>query len=58
MCTLKDLNHSFLSSAFFLLKARSISSLSPSWVVAKGMTCLPILEKYCLASESLLVPNP
>ena len=43
--TLQVRSHSLRSSAFFLLKARSISSRSPSCVCANGMTCFSVWLK-------------
>ena len=55
---LKFRNHSFRSSAFFLLNASSRSSLSPCWVAEKGIMCLSMLLKYPWASSCVLVPKP
>jgi hypothetical protein len=51
-------NHSFRSSAFFLLNAISINGRSSSFIVAKGIRWVPISPKYSFASSFVLVPNP
>ena len=56
--TLNCRSHSLRSSAFFLLKASSMSSRSPSCVLEKGIIWRLMSLKYSRASSSLLVPKP
>lgn len=56
--TLNCLSHSFRSSAFFLLNARSIRSRSPSLVMSNWSMCLAMSLKYFFASAAVEVPSP
>lgn len=56
--TLNCLNHSFRSSAFFLLNAMSISARSSGLMVSKASRCLSRSLKYFFASADVLVPRP
>lgn len=51
-------SQSFLSAAFFLLKAMSIKSLSPASGTQKTFLCCSKFEKYSLASFLSEVPKP